>query len=76
MATRTVDRTPGRPAGGVVRFTQEAWQELAKVTWPTQRDNNKYTILVITLSVGLGVFFFVLDWIFSKGLAGLINLAS
>jgi len=59
-----------------INYLRESKEELAKVSWPTQRDNNKYTILVITLSVGLGVFFFVLDWIFSKGLAGLINLAS
>jgi len=65
MATRTVDRTPGRPAGGVVRFTQEAWQELAKVTWPTRETVIRFTVLVLIISAVIAGYIFVVDNIFT-----------
>ena len=49
MATPNVTRQ----SGGIVRFSQEAWQELSKVTWPTRETVIRFTVLVILISGGI-----------------------
>lgn len=56
------------------QYLRESKQELAKVTWPNRKDTQRYTIIVIVLSVTVGAFFFFLDWVFNQGLSALINL--
>lgn len=58
MATAT------RPAGGVVRFAQESWSELRKVTWPTQEQVIRLTVLVVLISVLVSVYIFAFDNVF------------
>ena len=58
----------------VVSYFIESKQELAKVTWPNRKDTTRYTLMVIGISLGVGVFFFVLDWLFNQGLSAIINL--
>ena len=53
-----------RPAGGIVRFAQEAWSELRKVTWPTQQQVIRLTVLVILISVVVSAYIFLFDNIF------------
>jgi len=60
----------------VFRYLRESKQELGKVTWPTRQESNKYALLVIALSIGLGVFFFILDWIFTEGLILLTSVSA
>ena len=55
MATAT------RPAGGVVRFAQESWSELRKVTWPTQEQVIRLTLLVVLISVLVSAYIFAFD---------------
>ena len=63
-----------RPAGGIVRFAQESWSELRKVTWPTQDQVIRLTLLVILISALISVYIFLFDNIFTlvitKGLLG------
>ena len=63
-----------RPAGGIVRFAQESWSELRKVTWPTQEQVIRLTLLVILISALISVYIFVFDNVFTlvitKGLLG------
>ena len=63
-----------RPAGGIVRFAQESWSELRKVTWPTQEQVIRLTLLVILISVVIAAYIFVFDNLFTivitKGLLG------
>lgn len=68
MATKTVDRTPGRPAGGIVRFSQEAWQELSKVTWPTRDTVVRFTVLVLIISTIIAGYIFVVDNAFTAAI--------
>ena len=56
------------------KYLREAKQELSKVTWPTKKDTYRYSLMVIGVCLSVGVFFFVLDRIFSLGLGALINL--
>ena len=51
----------------------ESYAEIRKVIWPGRKQTIDYTILVIVLSVGVAVFFGILDYLFSSGLALLIK---
>ncbi len=74
MATKVSQATPGRPQGGVVRFSQEAWQELMKVTWPSRETVIRFTVLVLVISALIAVYIFGVDNFFTavitKGLLG------
>ena len=53
-----------RPAGGIVRFAQESWSELRKVTWPTQEQVIRLTVLVILISALVSAYIFFFDNVF------------
>ena len=57
-----------------IKYLIECKQELAKVTWPSRKETTRYTILVFGITLSVGVFFFILDWVFNQGLNALINL--
>jgi len=48
-----------------------AFQEMRKVTWPSKSQTINYSVLVIALSVGMALFFGLLDYIFSWGVTNL-----
>ena len=50
---------------GVRRYLVESWAELKKVAWPTRETVIRLTILVVAVSIGVGVYIFVLDRIFN-----------
>lgn len=50
-----------------------AVSEMKKVVWPNKKQVTNYTILVIVMSVGVAVFFGILDYIFNLGLEQLIK---
>ncbi len=50
-----------------------SYAEMQKVTWPTKQQTINYSILVISLSVGLALFFALLDYIFNAGITLLIT---
>jgi preprotein translocase subunit SecE len=56
--------TATRPAGGIVRFAQESWSELRKVTWPTQEQVIRLTLLVILISFAVSLYIFAFDNVF------------
>jgi len=66
--------TIDRPAGGLLRFSQEAWQELSKVTWPTRATVIRFTVLVILISAAIAAYIFLVDNAFTltitKGILG------
>jgi preprotein translocase subunit SecE len=74
MATRVSEARPGRPQGSIVRFTQEAWQELSKVTWPTRETVIRFTVLVLVISAVIAAYIFGVDNLFTatitRGLLG------
>ncbi|MBD3311088.1 MAG: preprotein translocase subunit SecE [Candidatus Magasanikbacteria bacterium] len=39
--------------------------EMKKVVWPTKKQTTTYSIIVIAMSIGVAVFFGVLDYIFN-----------
>jgi preprotein translocase subunit SecE len=56
--------TTTRPAGGIVRFAQESWSELRKVTWPTQEQVIRLTLLVVLISFVVSAYIFAFDNVF------------
>jgi preprotein translocase subunit SecE len=56
--------TATRPAGGIVRFAQESWSELRKVTWPTQEQVIRLTLLVVLISFAVSAYIFAFDNVF------------
>ncbi len=50
----------------------ESYAEMKKVTWPTKQQTMNYSLLVLGLSVGLALFFAVLDYIFNLGITQLL----
>ncbi|MSU75608.1 MAG: preprotein translocase subunit SecE [Candidatus Magasanikbacteria bacterium] len=50
-----------------------SYAEMKKVTWPTKQQTINYSLLVIGLSIGMAVFFAVLDYVFNLGITTLIT---
>lgn len=49
-----------------VSFLKEVKEELSKVVWPTREQTVRYTILVITVAVVVGLFLGGLDFLLTK----------
>ncbi|MDP2631525.1 MAG: preprotein translocase subunit SecE [Candidatus Uhrbacteria bacterium] len=45
------------------RYLRESKEELKKVTWPSQKETMRYSALVIVISIALGIYFGLADWI-------------
>ena len=58
------------------RYFREAYEELKKVTWPSREEVVRYTVAIIIMSVVVGVYFGLIDWVLSKGLAALVSFPS
>ena len=50
----------------LIQFVQEAWAELQKVNWPTQKQVLRYTITVVAVSLAVAIFLGLLDLLFSR----------
>jgi len=48
-----------------------SFQEMKKVNWPTKSQTINYSVMVIALSVGMAVFFGLLDYIFNWGITNI-----
>jgi len=57
----------------VILFLKEVKEELYKVAWPNRQQTIKYTVLVITVAVAVGLFLGGLDYILTLLTAFLIN---
>lgn len=56
-----------------VTFLKEVKEELVKVSWPTREQTIRYTVLVIAVAVGVGVFLGGLDYILTSLTAFLVQ---
>ncbi len=56
------------------KYLRESKEELEKVTWPTQKETVRYSILVIVFSLALALYFGVVDYILNLGLEALLAL--
>jgi len=56
-------------------FINQVKAETSKVVWPTRRETVMTAIMVVLLTVILGIFFFTVDWGFSRIVRFLLSLA-
>jgi len=56
----------------LITYIKESISELKKVTWPTKKQTIIYTVVVIGMSIGIAVFFGILDYFFSWGIEQII----
>jgi preprotein translocase subunit SecE len=50
-----------------------SYAEMKKVNWPSKKQTINYSTLVIVMSIGMAVFFALLDYAFSSGINVLIT---
>ena len=66
MAARSQAPTAGRTGNvGLVRFAQECWSELQKVTWPDRQTVIRLTVLVILISAIVAAYILGADQLFT-----------
>lgn len=57
----------------IVEYFKDTKAELKHVIWPTRAQTLAFTVIVIVLSVIIGYFLGIFDFIFSKGLGRIIG---
>ena len=57
----------------MVKYFGEAKEELQKVSWPTKKETTNHTLLVVGISVGVLIFFGIVDYFLTIGLEQLIT---
>ncbi len=50
----------------VVKYLTEVRQELQRVSWPTREQTVQKTVLVIAVSIAVGLYIGVLDFLFTR----------
>lgn len=50
-----------------------AYSEARKVTWPTRKQTITYSIVVVAMTIGVAVFFAVVDQVLNLGLEQLLK---
>ena len=50
----------------IQKYIQETIGELRKVTWPTRKEATNLTIIVLVVTLTMGLFLGVLDFLFSQ----------
>ena len=57
----------------VVNYFKESKAELKKVSWPTRKETINHTSLVIGISLGVAIFFGLLDYVLTIGVEKIIT---
>lgn len=57
----------------VIKYLTEVRQELQRVTWPSRQQTLQKTFLVISVSVGVGIYIGLLDFVFTRLMTFLIG---
>ena len=58
----------------ITNYFKTARFELKKVTWPSKKDTMRYSLIVVGMSLGVAVFFGILDFVFNIGLEKMLVL--
>ena len=73
MAARSQAPAAGRTGNvGLIRFAQECWSELQKVTWPDRQTVIRLTVIVIVISAIVAAYILGADQVFTYVVNGLI----
>lgn len=56
----------------IITYISESISELKKVTWPTKSQTINFTLAVLGMSLGMALFFALLDYAFNLGLGFIV----
>lgn len=59
---------------GFIDYLRDTRGELRHVTWPTKQQAVGYTMIVLLVSVGTGLFLGLLDFLFKEGISRILGL--
>lgn len=57
----------------IVNFVKNSYEEIQKVQWPTKAQTTRLTAYVIGVSLGVGVFVMLFDYVFANLLTLLVR---
>lgn len=57
----------------IINYFKESKAELKKVSWPTRKETINHTSLVIGISLGVAIFFGLLDYVLALGVEKIIT---
>jgi len=57
----------------IVEYFKGSVEEMKKVTWPTKKETQSYTLLVVGISLAVALFLGAIDFIFSLGIELIIK---
>ncbi|HTM07644.1 MAG TPA: preprotein translocase subunit SecE [Verrucomicrobiae bacterium] len=60
-------------ARNAAEFFKEAWQELKKVHWPTQKETYAATVVVIVVVLLLGLFLALVDFGLTRAIQAIVS---
>ncbi|MGC9333474.1 MAG: preprotein translocase subunit SecE [Anaerolineae bacterium] len=63
MAKAATEKTMAQ--NRIVRYLQETWFELKKVSWPTRPEAINLTVIVVSVTTFLSIVLGLMDWLFS-----------
>ena len=66
MAKKEVRKNTRQQPNAIRRYINETIGELRKVSWPTRKEATNLTVIVIVVTVGMGLFLGLFDFIYSK----------
>jgi preprotein translocase subunit SecE len=66
VAKKEVRKSTRQQPNAIRRYINETIGELRKVSWPTRKEATNLTIIVIVVTVGMGLFLGLFDFIYSK----------
>lgn len=50
-----------------------SFNEMKKVIWPNKKQIKTYTVIIVIMSLGVALFFGILDYVFNLGLGQFIK---
>jgi preprotein translocase subunit SecE len=58
----------------IISYLKETRAELRKVHWPSQQEARALTLVVMAVTIAMAAFLGILDYVFDRLIAGVINL--
>jgi len=68
-----VARAKAKKENAIIRYLRDTRTELRKVHWPTRQETMRLTQIVLTVTVGMAIFLWLMDVLFSWWLSGVLK---
>jgi preprotein translocase subunit SecE len=58
----------------LIEFARETRREIGKVTWPTRKETVMTTVMIVSMALIVGMFFFCVDYVLGLGIGRLLGM--